>query len=299
MGGRRAETIGERLAADTAIIRTLPATPLEPCDKRAARVSSTAWSRTMAHGFHDVLVKGFVDEVVILCGGEEIARHPRSYGQGVFVFDPLHYLALIEMKPNALDQAAALQGWDLPEGFQHLRHLLEARMGNRGKREFIQILRLMEAAPKEVVANAVNDPARRDRLRRGQADRSGSHREAPGAARSGGLSVSAANERQDDVSRRLRRACVREPRMSKKVDKPVAAETMPSGTTGGTPQILLAHHLKQLRLPTILREYDKVAREAAREGIDHRLSAAIGRTRTHRSRAADRRTTHSRRAFRR
>ena len=56
---------------------------------------------------------------------------------------------------------------------------------------------------------------------------------------------------------------------AKKTDKLVAAETMPSGTTSGTPQILLAHHLKQLRLPTILREYDKVAREAAREGIDH------------------------------
>ena len=56
---------------------------------------------------------------------------------------------------------------------------------------------------------------------------------------------------------------------AKKADKPVAAETMPSGTTSGTPQILLAHHLKQLRLPTILREYDKVAREAAHEGIDH------------------------------
>ena len=56
---------------------------------------------------------------------------------------------------------------------------------------------------------------------------------------------------------------------AKKADKPVAAETMPPGTTNGTPQILLAHHLKQLRLPTILREYDKVAREAASEGIDH------------------------------
>jgi DNA replication protein DnaC len=44
---------------------------------------------------------------------------------------------------------------------------------------------------------------------------------------------------------------------------------MPSGTTSGTPQLLLTHHLKQLRLPTILREYDKLAREAAREEIDH------------------------------
>jgi len=48
-----------------------------------------------------------------------------------------------------------------------------------------------------------------------------------------------------------------------------AADAMPHGTSQGTPQILLAHHLKQLRLPTVLREYDKVARECARDGVDH------------------------------
>ena len=44
---------------------------------------------------------------------------------------------------------------------------------------------------------------------------------------------------------------------------------MPSGTTAGKPQVLLGHHLKQLKLPTILREYDKVARECAQGGVDH------------------------------
>ena len=48
-----------------------------------------------------------------------------------------------------------------------------------------------------------------------------------------------------------------------------AADTMPPGTSQGTPQVLLAHHLKQLKLPTVLREYDKVARECARDGVDH------------------------------
>ena len=161
--GQHGETIGERLVADTAALRPLPAVPLEPCEKRAGRVSSMAlvryrtndYSVPTAYGFQDVVVKGFVDEVVISCAGREIARHSRCYGEGVFVSNPLHYLALIEMKPNALDQAAALQGWDLPEVFQHLRHLLEARMGNRGKREFIQVLRLMEAMPKDVVTFAV------------------------------------------------------------------------------------------------------------------------------------------------
>ncbi|MFN7594916.1 MAG: IS21 family transposase, partial [bacterium] len=48
-------------------------------------------------------------------------------------------------------------------------------------------------------------------------------------------------------------------------------DAMPAGTTSGTPQVLLAHHLKQLKLPTVLREYDKLERQ----GLDHadRLSA--------------------------
>ncbi|MHB1745772.1 MAG: IS21-like element helper ATPase IstB [Acidobacteriaceae bacterium] len=36
-----------------------------------------------------------------------------------------------------------------------------------------------------------------------------------------------------------------------------------------TPQVLLEHHLKALRLPTILREYDKVAQQCAAEDIDY------------------------------
>jgi len=36
-----------------------------------------------------------------------------------------------------------------------------------------------------------------------------------------------------------------------------------------TPKLLLAHHLKTLKLPTVLREYDKVAQQCAAEGVDH------------------------------
>ena len=49
----------------------------------------------------------------------------------------------------------------------------------------------------------------------------------------------------------------------------IADDTMPTGTMSTAPQVLLAHHLKQLKLPTVLREYDKVARECARDGTDH------------------------------
>lgn len=44
-----------------------------------------------------------------------------------------------------------------------------------------------------------------------------------------------------------------------------------SATTGtpAPPSVLLAHHLKELRLPTCLREYERLARQCAHEGVDH------------------------------
>ena len=65
---------------------------------------------------------------------ERIARHPRSYEREDFIFDPPHYLALLERKIGALDQAAPLAGWNLPEEFATLRRLLEGAHGQAGVR---------------------------------------------------------------------------------------------------------------------------------------------------------------------
>ena len=94
------------------------------------------------------------------CGSEVIARHPRSYERDDFVYDPIHYLPLLERKPGALDQAAPLQGWELPEEFGTLRRLLESRMERRGKREFVQVLRLLETFSQQEVAAAAKDALR-------------------------------------------------------------------------------------------------------------------------------------------
>ncbi len=162
------ETIGERLERDLEKLLPLPAVPYDASDKHATRVSSLSlvryrtndYSVPVAYGHRDVLVRGYVHEVVISCGAEVIARHRRSYDRDDFVFDPLHYLPLLEKKTRALDQAAPLVGWELPEEFGVLRRLLESRMGKRGKREFVQVLRLMETFQPEEVHDAVRDAIR-------------------------------------------------------------------------------------------------------------------------------------------
>jgi hypothetical protein len=112
------------------------------------------------YGHRQVLVKAFVWEVVIGCSSEVIARHSRSYGREEMVFNPLHYLALLEQKSNALDQAAPLQGWQLPEEFAELRRQMEARLGKRGRREYVQVLRLLETFSLAEVSAAVRQALR-------------------------------------------------------------------------------------------------------------------------------------------
>jgi transposase len=159
------ETIGERLARDLAAFQSLPAAPYDACEKKPGRVSSlslvryrgTDYSVPTAYGHREVLIRGYVDEVVISCGADIIARHARSYEREDFVFEPLHYLALLEQKTGALDQAGPLVGWNLPEEFVTFRRLLEARMGKRGKREFVQVLRLLETFRRDDVVAGIRE----------------------------------------------------------------------------------------------------------------------------------------------
>jgi transposase len=162
------ETIAERFQRDREKLLPLPPAPLEACEKRTTRVNSQAlvrfetndYSAPVEYGHRQVLVKAFVWEVVICAGSEVIARHARSYDREEMIFNPLHYLALLEQKTNALDQAAPLQGWQLPEEFLELRRQMEARLGKRGRREYVQVLRLLETFSLPEVAAAVRQALR-------------------------------------------------------------------------------------------------------------------------------------------
>ncbi len=58
-----------------------------------------------------------------------IARHARHWGKEHTTFDPIHYLALFERKPGAIDFARPLENWELPGCFSTLRRRLEADLG--------------------------------------------------------------------------------------------------------------------------------------------------------------------------
>ena len=158
-----AGTIGERMAADVAAFLPLPAAPFDCCRLIPGRVSSQSlvrfetndYSVPVAFGHRQVLIKAYVHEVLICHGAEVIARHARSYERDTMIFDPLHYLPLIEQKVGSLDQAAPLAGWVLPAEFPVLRRLLESRLAKAGSREYVGVLRLLEGFSLAQVHQAV------------------------------------------------------------------------------------------------------------------------------------------------
>jgi len=157
------ETIGERLLRDLNALMDLPTTPYDACEKVCSRANSVSmvryrgndYSVPVAFAHREVQVRGYIHKVVIACGTEIIANHKRSYDTADMVFDPLHYLPLLEQKVGALDQAAPLKGWALPDEFATLHRLLDSRLGKNGKREYVQVLRLLETFTLEDVQGAI------------------------------------------------------------------------------------------------------------------------------------------------
>ncbi len=153
----------ELLEEELKVFRALPPVAFEAALK-APRISNSLslvrfddndYSVPVAYAHKPVTVKGWCQEVVIYCGPERIARHRRVWESEQVVLEPVHYLALLERKPGALDHAKPLAGLELPKCFEVLRRRLESERAGDGTREYIKVLRLLERHPMGALRRAV------------------------------------------------------------------------------------------------------------------------------------------------
>jgi hypothetical protein len=106
----QATTIGARMQADLSAFMPLPPAPHDACHKAATRVSTLSLVRyrnndypvPARYGHQEVLAKGYAGRVEISFRGETVATHVRSYAKAEFIYNPLHYPALLEQKSKAL-----------------------------------------------------------------------------------------------------------------------------------------------------------------------------------------------------
>lgn len=152
------------LLEEHAAMRELPSqafdarrvTPAAANSLSLVQFDTNRYSVPVKYAHRQITVIASIDEVRLAFGGQLVARHPRHWGREQHVFDPVHYLALLEKKPGGFDHARPLEDWDLPECLLTLRRRMETEPSGLGTREFIRTLRLLESCTLKQLADAVD-----------------------------------------------------------------------------------------------------------------------------------------------
>jgi transposase len=108
------------------------------------RFDTNSYSVPVKYAHRQITVVATVDEVRLVHDDRLVARHSRSWRKEQYLYNPIHYLALLERKPGGFDHAKPLEHWELPASFALLRRRLEAADRRHGTRQFIRVLRLLE-----------------------------------------------------------------------------------------------------------------------------------------------------------
>ena len=158
-------TKGDMLKEDQSAFSLLPAAAFDACRKQPTRANSLSlvrfddndYSVPVSYAHHDILVKGYVERVVLCHKERVVAEHSRSWGKEGIFFDYRHYLPLLERKPGSVDHARPLMDLNLSECFETLRRRLQGEEERKGEglREFIRVLRLLEDYPMARLREAV------------------------------------------------------------------------------------------------------------------------------------------------
>ncbi len=99
-----------------------------------------------------VSVRAYATLIKVVVNDVVVAEHQRSFARDQMIFDPWHYLPVLEIKPGALRNGAPFVDWELPKALLTLKARYLKRDG--GDREFVQLLLLVRQHGLETVSVA-------------------------------------------------------------------------------------------------------------------------------------------------
>ena len=85
-----------------------------------------------------VTVRAGADRIRVIKNGSVVGEHVRQFGRDKTIYDPWHYVSLLERKPGGLRNGAPFKQWALPPALSQVQGRLLAAPG--GDREFVAIL---------------------------------------------------------------------------------------------------------------------------------------------------------------
>lgn len=135
--------------------------PFDGYAERPARVTPSSlisfdrnrYSVDCSHVGQTVQLRVYADKIVIVSNGAVVGEHERFFGRDHTVFNPWHYLSVLEQKPGALRNGAPFKEWDLPESIGQLGEALQKRFSD-WDRQFVGILSAVPLYGMAAVQNA-------------------------------------------------------------------------------------------------------------------------------------------------
>jgi len=118
------------------------------------RYDTNDYSVPVSSAHHQTTIKASVSFIEVYRQDALIAKHCRCWDRERQIFEPMHYLELLERKPGSLDHARPLEDWHLPDCFNTYRRCLEAHRDN-GTKEYIQILLLLNKYSIRQISQAI------------------------------------------------------------------------------------------------------------------------------------------------
>ena len=85
-----------------------------------------------------VTVRASAEHIQIVSKGEIVGDHGRQFGRDKTIYNPWHYLGILDHKPGGLRNGAPFKDWALPTSLRQIQQKLQTRVG--GDREFVEIL---------------------------------------------------------------------------------------------------------------------------------------------------------------
>ena len=99
-----------------------------------------------------VQIRAYADRIVIVSESKPVGEHPRRFGRDKTVYDPWHYLPVLERKPGALRNGEPFQNWDLPQPLKQTEEALHRYPD--WDRQFVNILHAVPTYGLETVFRA-------------------------------------------------------------------------------------------------------------------------------------------------
>ena len=160
------ESVAELWETDKNQMMPLPKQDYQACVTKPVKVNpysqvvyeTNRYSVPVHYSGKQLVLRIYPFRIEVLYMDELVTEHARCFEREQDIYNPIHYLPLLEQRPGAFNHAVPLKRWrkQWPKAYEELLEKMQTpQKPQHGIREFIAVLKLHQQYAPEIVAQAI------------------------------------------------------------------------------------------------------------------------------------------------